>query len=666
MDNVRIQIRRTRGFADILKEVYASGVAGGADQSVLAALLERNTGKANGKNRRGDGNGDGGEDEDEVMTLEKARFMQKAADFLHAHSAQLKDHPELTALMKQAASRDRKKRNSHNATAGAGAAGAGAAAPPMGVLVNGGNVAKGAAAAEARAAAEADAVTAANAAADMDAVLAGAVGADGADLSKQEVLAEVAADVEGLRSQFDAQDLANKGDGTADEWVDYDPATKYLQFSAEGLPLGLVLDRWTGVVSGTSRASTTASHTILIVAREVTSGGFVEGEYVVNEGPLTLEITDCADPGQEGVVDSAAPSCGGENGKCIDVTKYDNDFQCQCSNGYTGKTCELEASPASDSKSDKVALGVTIGVIILLLLLGSTVIGVWRYQARIERMRPIDFMNYWSDFKSRNVLQVDVERKTPKEIPRKLVTIGPTIGAGAFGEVSQGNLNEQNSKGLIGITVAVKRAKLDMEAGEFEQQRAFIDLIQEAALMAQFDHPNILGLIGVCTKGVTGGEPLLLIVQYCEKGNLVDFLNPAKRSQKEVPIHLRLRICKEVAMGMHYLASKCFIHRDLAARNVLVNAEFVCKVSDFGLSRDIGSDDDEHGKRYYRTTGEGALPVRWTAIEALEESRFTTASDVWSFGILVVEVFQDCSTPYAIQEKKGFIFRVGIFAAGSL
>ena len=152
--------------------------------------------------------------------------------------------------------------------------------------------------------------------------------------------------------------------------------------------------------------------------------------------------------------------------------------------------------------------------------------------------------------------------------------------------------------------------------------------------MAQFDHPNILGLIGVCTKGISDGDPLLLIIQYCDKGNLIDFLSPTD-GKSVIKIRERLRICKEVSQGMTYLSSKNYVHRDLAARNILVDADFVCKVSDFGLSRDMAQDSDA---MYYRTNGAGALPVRWTALEALEESIFTTASDVWSFGILAVEV----------------------------
>ena len=145
------------------------------------------------------------------------------------------------------------------------------------------------------------------------------------------------------------------------------------------------------------------------------------------------------------------------------------------------------------------------------------------------------------------------------------------------------------------------------------------------------------------------GRPLLLIMQYCQKGDLTHFLSPDEHENGKPTIKIkeRLRICKEVCEGMSYLSAKNYVHRDLAARNVLVDSDFVCKVSDFGLSRDIGTEGGgDHAAMYYRTGGTAAVPVRWTALEALEEHVFTTASDVWSFGILAVEVFSDCETPY--------------------
>jgi serine/threonine protein kinase len=106
----------------------------------------------------------------------------------------------------------------------------------------------------------------------------------------------------------------------------------------------------------------------------------------------------------------------------------------------------------------------------------------------------------------------------------------------------------------------------------------------------------------------------------------------------------KLRMAREVAIGMDHLTKNHFIHRDLAGRNVLVT-DGMCKVADFGLSRGAGGSDSEEHEDYYKSST-GVFPVRWTAPEAMETLRFTPASDVWSFGIVVIELLTDGQTPY--------------------
>ena len=105
----------------------------------------------------------------------------------------------------------------------------------------------------------------------------------------------------------------------------------------------------------------------------------------------------------------------------------------------------------------------------------------------------------------------------------------------------------------------------------------------------------------------------------------------------------RYRFCKEIADGMVHLSERKFVHRDLAARNVLLATGMVAKVADFGLSRQVETEDNSN--EYYKSHG-GMVPVRWTAPEGLEQAKFSTASDVWSFGITCVEIFQDGLQPY--------------------
>ena len=101
-----------------------------------------------------------------------------------------------------------------------------------------------------------------------------------------------------------------------------------------------------------------------------------------------------------------------------------------------------------------------------------------------------------------------------------------------------------------------------------------------------------------------------------------------------------------IAYGMQYLAEMSFVHRDLAARNVLVNSQLVCKIADFGLSREISSEGSNAIDGGAYTTRGGKIPVRWTAPEAIAFRKFTSASDVWSFGIVMWEVMSYGERPY--------------------
>jgi len=168
------------------------------------------------------------------------------------------------------------------------------------------------------------------------------------------------------------------------------------------------------------------------------------------------------------------------------------------------------------------------------------------------------------------------------------------------------------------------------------------DLLREAALMALLEHRNVMGLLGVVT--VPRDLPPLVLMPYCEAGSLLDIINAAEAGR--ITLVEQLTFCAEILRGMRYLATRKIVHRDLAARNVLVNGIGRCMVSDFGMAvcLDHGSK-SQYAAQYIRVHAEIAL--RWASPEAFEHERFSTASDVWAFGVTAWEVFALGVEPYA-------------------
>ncbi|XP_071608113.1 ephrin type-B receptor 1 isoform X2 [Heliangelus exortis] len=202
-----------------------------------------------------------------------------------------------------------------------------------------------------------------------------------------------------------------------------------------------------------------------------------------------------------------------------------------------------------------------------------------------------------------------------------------STGRGEFGEVYKGRLK---LPGKREIYVAIKTLK----AGYSEKQRR--DFLSEASIMGQFDHPNIIRLEGVVTKS----RPVMIITEFMENGALDSFL---RQNDGQFTVIQLVGMLRGIAAGMKYLAEMNYVHRDLAARNILVNSNLVCKVSDFGLSRYL--QDDTSDPTYTSSLG-GKIPVRWTAPEAIAYRKFTSASDVWSYGIVMWEVMSFGERPY--------------------
>ncbi|XP_045696909.1 muscle, skeletal receptor tyrosine-protein kinase isoform X2 [Phyllostomus hastatus] len=235
------------------------------------------------------------------------------------------------------------------------------------------------------------------------------------------------------------------------------------------------------------------------------------------------------------------------------------------------------------------------------------------------------------------------------EYPRNNIEYVRDIGEGAFGRVFQARapgLLPYEPFTMVAVKMLKEEASADMQA----------DFQREAALMAEFDNPNIVKLLGVCAVG----KPMCLLFEYMAYGDLNEFLrsmsphSACSLSHSDLSVRAQacspgppplscaeqLCIARQVAAGMAYLSERKFVHRDLATRNCLVGENMVVKIADFGLSRNIYSAD------YYKANENDAIPIRWMPPESIFYNRYTTESDVWAYGVVLWEIFSYGLQPY--------------------
>ncbi|XP_057377626.1 focal adhesion kinase 1-like isoform X2 [Daphnia carinata] len=200
------------------------------------------------------------------------------------------------------------------------------------------------------------------------------------------------------------------------------------------------------------------------------------------------------------------------------------------------------------------------------------------------------------------------------ELSRNSIDLQEIIGYGHFGDVHRGFFRIGGGDPTL---VAVKTCKDQTMADKF---------LKEANIMQQFDHPNIIRLIGVCSQA-----PVWIVMELAKYGEMRAYLQK-NQARLELDLATLVLFAYQLSTALSYLESKNFVHRDIAARNILVSADDCVKLADFGLSRWVEE------SSYYKAS-KGVLPIKWMAPESINFRRFTTASDVWMFGVCMWEIF---------------------------
>jgi hypothetical protein len=287
-------------------------------------------------------------------------------------------------------------------------------------------------------------------------------------------------------------------------------------------------------------------------------------------------------------------------------------------------SCELVVEVAravtsnrADNNNTIFAIGVSVGAALILVAIIVTLV-----VARRRRVKPYNFEDRLRELAEH--LRDKNGLVKPREIRHEAVKLLTQLGAGNWGEVYKGLLGEHRGANIPAYLVAIKTLKSSASD-------AMDELMREACFMAQLNCDYIVRLYGVATVG----KPFMMVMEYCEHGSLQAHLR-----NHEILEEQRIMLAHDAAQGLKYLAACNIVHRDIAARNVLLNSEMRGKIADFGMSRESAAD-----SAYYTSRG-GAIPVRWSSPEALDDHKFSEKSDVWSYGVLLYELYTRAELPY--------------------
>ncbi|KAF7670150.1 hypothetical protein LDENG_00049800 [Lucifuga dentata] len=254
------------------------------------------------------------------------------------------------------------------------------------------------------------------------------------------------------------------------------------------------------------------------------------------------------------------------------------------------------------------------------------------------------------------------------ELPRQYLIFKEKLGEGQFGEVHLCEIENPQDLPNLEFPFNVRKGRPLLVAVKIlrpdASKNARNDFLKEVKILSRLKDPNIIRLLGVCVSS----DPLCMVTEYMECGDLNQYLSHRVLLDKSGPLHntptisypALISMASQIASGMKFLSSLNFVHRDLATRNCLVGGERGgerhIKIADFGMSRNLYAGD------YYRIQGRAVLPIRWMAWECILMGKFTTASDVWAFGVTLWEMLSVCQEqPYSNLTDEQVIDNAGEF-----
>ncbi|XP_070566853.1 uncharacterized protein [Ptychodera flava] len=318
------------------------------------------------------------------------------------------------------------------------------------------------------------------------------------------------------------------------------------------------------------------------------------------------------------------------------------NIKCECASGYNyncnatlGECTCVSAKSTGEGTSNQMLpiLYAAIGsVTVLIIVLGL----VWLYKTLLQNqnrqlLREMELENQIKK------LLYDNAALTNMVLDRADLKVSEEIGVGQYGKVELADLRI----GRESLAVAAKSLIPGLSTSS-----SYRDFCHEVLCLFELKgHPNIIQFFGF----VPAGDPKYIIVEYAAKGDLLNYFKRLQAQDGDMRVKAieegrLLKFARDVTLAMKYMEVKKFVHRDLACRNILITGDYVAKIGDFGMGRDIY----ERGE-YYKvpwTEDQGPLPLKWMPPEFLSSGHFTTKSDVWSFGVLLWEIASIGDTPY--------------------